>query len=47
MGEAFDKELIKKQYPYPIATYYAKMQKEELTDRARFEKALGILNDDH
>lgn len=22
--EAFDKELIKKQYPYPIATYFAK-----------------------
>lgn len=27
MGETFDKELIKKQYPFPIATYYAKMQK--------------------
>lgn len=26
----FDKELIKKRYPYPIATYFAKMQKEEL-----------------
>lgn len=31
MGEnTFDKELIKKRYPYPIATYFAKMQKEEL-----------------
>lgn len=30
MGETFDKELVKKQYPYPIATYYAKMQKEEM-----------------
>lgn len=28
MGETFDKELVKKQYPYPIAIYYAKMQKE-------------------
>lgn len=30
MVETFDKELIKKQYPYPIATYFAKMQKEEM-----------------
>ena len=30
MGDTFDKELVKKQYPYPIATYYAKMQKEEM-----------------
>lgn len=30
MGETFDKELVKKQYPFPIATYYAKMQKEEM-----------------
>ena len=30
MGETFDKELVKKQYPYPIAIYYAKMQKEEM-----------------
>ena len=30
MGYTFDKELVKKQYPYPIATYYAKMQKEEM-----------------
>lgn len=29
MGETFDKELVKKQYPFPIATYFAKMQKEE------------------
>lgn len=28
MEETFDKELVKK-YPFPIATYYAKMQKEE------------------
>ena len=25
-----DRELIKKKYPYPIATYFAKMQREEL-----------------
>lgn len=30
MGEIFDKELIKKQYPFPIATYYVKMQKGEM-----------------
>lgn len=30
MEETFDKELIKKQYPFPIATYFAKMQKEEM-----------------
>ena len=30
MGETFDKELVKKQYPYPIAIYYAQMQKEEM-----------------
>lgn len=30
MGEIFDKELIKRQYPFPIATYFAKMQKEEM-----------------
>ena len=30
MGETFDKELVKKKYPFPIATYYAKMQKEEM-----------------
>lgn len=29
MEETFDKELVKK-YPFPIATYYAKMQKEEM-----------------
>ena len=29
MEETFDKELVKKKYPFPIATYYAKMQKEE------------------
>lgn len=30
MEETFDKELVKKKYPFPIATYYAKMQKEEM-----------------
>ena len=25
MEETFDKELVKKKYPFPIATYYAKM----------------------
>ena len=30
MGETFDKELVKNKYPFPIATYYAKMQKEEV-----------------
>ena len=29
MEETFVKELVKKKYPFPIATYYAKMQKEE------------------
>ena len=30
MEEKLDKELIKKKYPFPIATYFAKMQKEEM-----------------
>lgn len=30
MEETFDKELVKKKYSFPIATYYAKMQKEEM-----------------
>ena len=28
MEETFDKELVKKKYPFPIATYYAKMQRK-------------------
>lgn len=48
MVETFDKELIKKQYPYPIATYFAKMQKEEMLiskKKSSYQKLLHATND--